>query len=153
MFQRMIEDFKEQTGSAVRLGSLAAAAAGAMFITTSFLCAAAFVVVLDKYGLVQACLSGAALFFIVAMIAVASYMARKNQIKARADQRAAERAKDAARSALHSSLADPVVVATGLQVIRAIGFKRLIPLLAIGGLALGFLVSRNSSAAAEEPAE
>lgn len=152
MFQRMIEDVKEQTGSALRLGSLAAAAAIALFITTSFLCAAAFVVVLDRYGLMQACLAGAALFFVVAMIAAGSYMVRKNQIEARAEKRAAERAKDAARSALHSSLADPMVVATGLQVIRAIGIKRLLPILAVGGLALGFLVSRNSSAA-EEPAE
>jgi hypothetical protein len=152
MFQRMIEDFKEQTGSALRQGSLAAAAAGALFITTVFLCAAAFVVVLERYGLIQACLAGAALFFIVAMIAAGSYMVRKNQIEALAEKRAAERAKNAARSAFHSSLADPMVVATGLQVIRAIGIKRLIPILAVGGLALGFLVSRNSGAA-EEPAE
>jgi len=152
MFQRIIDDVKEQTGSALRLGSLAAAAAGALFITTAFLCAAAFVVVLERYGLMQACLAGAALFFIVAMIAAGSYMARKRQIEARAEKRAAERAKDAARSALHSSLADPMVVATGLQVIRAIGIKRLLPILAVGGLALGFLVSRNHSAA-EEPAE
>jgi hypothetical protein len=152
MFQRMIEDLKEQTGSALRQSSLAAAAAVALFITTSFLCAAAFVVVLDRYGLMQACLAGAALFFVVAMIAAGSYMVRKNQIQARAEKRAAERAKDTARSALHSSLADPMVVATGLQVIRAIGIKRLIPILAVGGLALGLLASRHSSAA-EEPAE
>jgi hypothetical protein len=146
MFQRMIEDFKDQAGSALRLTSLAAAAGIAMFITTCFLCAAAFVVVLEKYGLTQACLAGAALFFVVTLIAAGSYMARKNQIKALAEKRAAERAKESARSALHSSLSDPMVVATGLQVIRAIGIKRLIPILAVGGLALGgFLASRHSS--------
>ena len=148
MFQRMIDDFKEQTGSALRQSSLAAAAALSLFITTSFLCAAAFVVVLEKYGLMQACLAGAALFFIVTMIAAGSYMVRKHQIEVRAR----ERAKDAARSALHNSLADPMVVATGLQVIRAIGIKRLIPILAVGGLALGFLASRHT-AGDEAPAE
>jgi hypothetical protein len=152
MFQRIIDDFKEQTGSALRQSSLAAAAALALFITTSFLCAAAFVVVLEKYGLMQACLAGAALFFVVSMIAAGSYMVRKHQIEVRARERAKERAKDAARSALHSSLADPMVVATGLQVIRAIGIKRLIPILAVGGLALGFLASRHT-AADEAPAE
>src|SRR4051812_7665695 len=152
MFQRMIDDFKEQTGSALRQSSLAAMAAFALFITTSFLCAAAFVVVLEKYGLTQACLAGAALFFIVTMIAASSYMVRKRQLEARARERAKERAKDAARSALQSSLADPRVVATGPQVIRAIGVKRLIPILAIGGLALGFLASRHT-AADEAPAE
>ena len=148
MFQRLIDDFKEQTGSALRQSSLAAAAALALFVTTSFLCAAAFVVVLEKYGLTQACLAGAALFFIVAMIAAGSYMVNKHRIEARAR----ERAKEAARSALHAGLTDPMVVATGLQVIRAIGIKRLIPILAVGGLALGLLASRHT-AADQTPAE
>jgi len=143
----MIDDFKEQTGSALRQSSLAAAAALALFITTSFLCAAAFVVVLERYGLMQACLAGAALFFIVTMIAAGSYMVRKHQIEARAKERAKE-----ARSALHVGLTDPMIVATGLQVIRAIGIKRLIPILAVGGLALGFLASRHT-AADQTPAE
>ena len=56
----MIDDFKECTGTAVRLTSLAGAAALALFVTMSFLCAAAFVYVLQNYGLVQACLTGAA---------------------------------------------------------------------------------------------
>ena len=137
MFQRIIDDFKETTAAALRLTSLAAAAAVALFIAISFLCAAAFVDVLNSYGLVQACLAGAAVFFVVTLIAVGCYMARKKQVEA-------ARAKEAAKSAMHTALADPMVVAVGLQVIRAIGVKRLIPLLAVGGLALGFLVSRQN---------
>ena len=60
MFGRMIDDFKECTGTALRLTSLAAAAAFALLVTTSFLCAALFVFVLQKYGPVEACLAGAA---------------------------------------------------------------------------------------------
>ncbi len=137
MFQRLIDDFKASTGTAVRQTSLAAIAGLALFITTAFLCAAAFVVVLDRYGLVQACLAGAGLFFIVAMIAALSYIVRKRQIEARAAQRA--------KSAAHSLLADPVLVATGLQIVRAIGVKRLIPILAVGGLALGILAARGQA--------
>jgi fatty acid desaturase len=148
MFARMIDDFKESTGSALRLTSLAAAAALALFVTTCFICAAAFVLVLDKYGLVQACLAGAAIFFVVTLIAAFSYIARKKQIEKQAKARAAE----AARSAVHTALADPMLVATGIQVIRAIGVKKLIPILAVGGLALGFLASRNS-VGGETPAE
>jgi predicted transporter len=136
MIQRIIDDFKETTGAALRLTSLAAAAAVALFITISFLCAAAFVVVLDAYGLVQACLSGAALFFVVTLIAAGIYIARKKQVEARA--------KTATKSAMHTALADPMVIAMGLQVIRSVGIKRLIPLLAVGGLALGFLASRQN---------
>jgi len=148
MFGHMIDDFKESTGSALRLTSLAAAAALALFVTTSFLCAAVFVAVLDKYGLVQACLAGAAVFFVVTIMAAGSYMVRKRQIEKRLEARAAA----AAKSAVHSALADPMLMAVGLQVIRAIGVKKLIPILAVGGLALGFLVSRgvpNDEAPAE----
>jgi len=144
MFQRLADDLKDSTGTALRLTSLAAAAALALFITTSFLCAAAFVFMLQRYGLVEACLTGAGVFFIVAVIAAGCYMARKNQVKARAAE--------TAKSAVQTALADPMLVAAGIQVIRAIGVKKLIPILAVGGLALGLLASRNSSPD-ETPAE
>ena len=38
-----------------------------------------------------------------------------------------------------------MLVAAGLQVVRAIGIKKLIPILAVGGLALGFLASRGNA--------
>ena len=81
MFQRLIDDFKDSTGNALRLTSLAAAAAMALLVTTAFLCAAAFVFVLQKYGPVEACLTGAAIFFVVTLIAAGSYMVRKKQIE------------------------------------------------------------------------
>jgi len=140
MFQRMINDFKDSTATALRLTSLAAAVAVALFIATSFLCAAAFVFVYQRYGLVEACLTGAGVFFAVALIAATWYIARKKQVEARA-----ARAAETARSAAQTALADPMVVAAGLQLIRAIGVKRLIPILAVGGLVLGFLASRNGS--------
>jgi hypothetical protein len=145
MFQRIIDDFRDRTGSALKLTSFAAAAAIALFITISFLCAAVFVVVLDRYGLMQACLAGAGIFFVVAMIALVCYAVRKRQLEARA----AERAKSAVRSAL----ADPMVVAVGLQLVRAIGVRKLIPILAVGGLALGLLASSNSTTTDQAPAE
>jgi hypothetical protein len=144
MFARMIDDFKQQTGTALRLTSLAAAVAVALFITTCFLCAAAFVFVLEKYGLIQACLAGAAIFFVVTLIAAGCYMVRKSQINARVE--------DTAKSAMQTALADPMLVAAGIQVIRAIGIKKLIPILAVGGLALGLLASR-SAASDQAPAE
>src|SRR5215218_1818658 len=139
MLGRMIDDFRESTGSALRLTSLAAAAALALLVTTSFLCAALFVAVLQKYGPIEACLTGAAVFFVVTLIAAGSYMARKRSIAARAEE-AAKEAAHSAKSAAQSMLADPMLLAAGLQVVRAIGVKKLIPLLAVGGLALGFMM-------------
>jgi hypothetical protein len=151
MFARMIDDFKNSTGAALRLTSLAAAVALALFVTTSFLCAAAFVFVLQKYGLIEACLAGAGVFFVVTVIAAGCYMLRKNQLRARAAE-AKARAAETARSAVQTALADPMLVAAGIQAIRAIGIKKLIPILAVGGLALGLLISRGSSGD-EAPAE
>jgi len=144
MFQRIVDDFKESTGTALRLTSLAAAAAIALFVTTAFLCAAVFILVLDRYGPVEACFSGAAIFFAVTLIAAGSYTLRKRQIK--------QRTQAAAKSAAQTMLADPMVMAAALQLIRTVGIKKLIPLVAVGGLALGLMASR-SHAADQAPAE
>jgi hypothetical protein len=145
MFQRFIDDIKLSIGTGVRQTSLAAMAAVALFITTSFLCAAAFVAVLNRYGPIEACLAGAGVFFIVTLIAAGTYMVRKRQVE--------RQAKERAKSAAKTMLADPMVMAAGLQVVRAIGVKRLIPLLAVGGLALGLMAGRNATAGDQTPAE
>ena len=49
---------------------------------------------------------------------------------------------------------DPMLIASALPIIRAIGLKKVIPILAIGALAMGFLAARGSGAdAAEDEAE
>jgi ABC-type transport system involved in multi-copper enzyme maturation permease subunit len=151
MFQRIIDGISASTGTTVRLTSLAAGAAFALFITTCFLCAAAFISVLNKYGPVQACLAGAGVFFLLTLAAAVSYWAYKRELRKQAEI-AAERA---ARSAASSMLADPMLLATGLQIVRAIGVKRLLPILAIGGVALGIMASRAgmSDDVSAEPAE
>jgi hypothetical protein len=135
MFGRMIDDIKASTGNTVRLTSLAGAVALALFITLAFLCAAAFVYMFQQYGPIEACLTGAGIFLVVAVIAGICYSVRKERVETRATE--------TAKSPGQNPLADPMLVAAGLQVIRAIGIKKLIPILALGGLALGYLASRN----------
>jgi uncharacterized membrane protein YqjE len=144
MIQRFIDDLKDSTGNAVRLSSLMAAMAAMLFIALSFGVAAIFVYVLQTEGLIYACLAGAAIFVIAALLAAGAYVYQKRQAEARAAE--------AAKSTAHSVLSDPMVMAVGLQVVRAIGIKRLIPILAVGGLALGFLAARrNDDTDAGEP--
>ena len=147
MLQRLINDVKDSAGSALRLTSLAGAAAFALFITIAFLCAAGFVYVLQHYGPVEACLAGAALFFVVTLIAIGVYVGRKREMQRRAAR--------AAKATAASAFADPVMIATGLQIVRAIGVKRLLPILAIGGVALGIMASRAGAGeeTSAEPAE
>ena len=144
MLQRFIDDFRTSTGTALRQTSLAAMAAICLFITTAFLCAAAFIAVLNRYGPVEACFAGAAIFFICTLIAAVIYLVRKRQIEARAAARA--------KAAANNLLADPALLATGIQLVRLVGVKRLVPILAIGGLALGLMAAR-SQAGDQAPAE
>src|SRR3569623_192054 len=151
MFHRIIDSVSASTGTTVRLTSRAAGAAFALLIPTCFLCAAAFISVLQSYGPVQACLAGAGIFFLLTLTAAGTYWGYKREMQKRA-RIAAERA---AKSAASSMLADPMLVATGLQIARAIGIKRLLPILAIGGVALGIMASRAGvpDETSAEPAE
>ena len=147
MLERMVAGLKESTGHTIRLTSLALIAGAGLFVTTSFLCAAAFVAVFERHGLVAACLTGAAIFFVVTLIAVLIYTVGK-----RSRTTNAARPAEAARGAAQSLLADPMLLASGLQLVRVIGVKRLIPILAIGGIALG-LLARGQMADNPDPAE
>jgi hypothetical protein len=143
MFQRIIDDVRAATGAALQQTSLAAMAAICLFIATAFLCAAAFVAVLNRYGPIEACLTGAAIFLVMTLVAAGTYLVRKRQIEARAAARA---------KAANSLLADPALIVTGIQIVRALGVKRLIPILAVGGLALGLMAGRGH-AGDQAPAE
>jgi hypothetical protein len=48
-----------------------------------------------------------------------------------------------------------MLLASGLQLVRALGIKRLVPILAVAGLVLGIMASRGQAGdeAAAEPAE
>ena len=81
---------------------------------------------------------------IVTLIAAGCYAVRRRRIEAAARARA--------KAAARNPLSDPLVVATGLEIVRAIGVKRLIPLLAVGGLALGLMAGRGTPAD-QAPAE
>jgi uncharacterized membrane protein YqjE len=151
MLQQLIDNFRAGTANAVRLTSLAAVAALALLVSLLFLCAAAFVLIMQRYGVIEACLAEASLFLVVALIGGAFYLTQKRQaaIRALARQREAElraaedaqRAAETAQSTLQSVLTDPVLLAAGLQMMRSVGAKRLVPILTVAGIAIGFLVA------------
>ena len=152
MFQRIIDDFKDDTGTAFRMTTLAAMAGLALFITIAFLSAAAFVVVLRQFGLIEALSAVAGIFLLIAVIFYAVYAYKRRQMKQRAETAAREAARHA-KSAASSLLADPMLLATGLQLVRTMGVKRLIPLLAVAGAALGYFASRGDQDEDEDSGE
>lgn len=137
MFERLVDDLKDSTGIALRMTSLAAAAGVSLFICTSFLCAAAVVFVQSKYGPVWACLTGAAIYAVTTALAAGIYIYRKYQIK--------QRPVGKTKTFVQNALADPVILATGLQIVKTIGIKRMLPILAVGGLAFGLMAKRSDS--------
>lgn len=124
---------KGSAGAVVRNASLLALAALSLLVTVSFLCAAVFIVVLQHFGAVLACLCLAGIFCLIALLTVACYV----QLKRR--KRAAP-----PLSGLAVAMADPTIAAVGVRIVRTVGVKRLLPLLAIGGIVLGLMMQRRS---------
>jgi hypothetical protein len=143
MLKNFIDGLKDSTGIALRMMSLIAAVAILLFVTSSFLCAAAFVFVLQRSGLVFACLTGAGIFFVITLITAGCYLYAKRQ----SNRRPAE----AAKSAFATAMSDPMMLATGLQIVSAVGVKRMLPLLAVGAVAFGLMAQRKSPA--DNPAQ
>ena len=108
-------------------------------LATGFLCAAIFVVVLQRYGLAEACLAGAAVFLILTLITALAYMLYTRQTR--------REVAEVEKSAIAAALSDPAMIAVVIQVARAIGLKRLVPLLAIAGVAAGLSAHRRRDGA------
>ncbi len=128
MFEKVYNRLKREARSALVLFALAAAGLCAAAIALGFVCAAAFIFALNRLGLVGACLIGAAVFLVATLILVAVYAA----LAARRRREELARAADARSS---SALADPRLVLLGLQIVQAVGVKRLLPILALGAAA------------------
>lgn len=149
MLQRLVDDFRAGAGSAARLTAFAAVIAVSLFVTMGFLAAAAFLFVLPREGAVAACFAGGAVYVVIALLAGLGYALRKRQEQQRQLELAAREAAQSSKSTASTLLSDPAVLAIGLQAVRAIGVRRLIPLLAIGGVALGLLASQRERRGSE----
>lgn len=146
MLKGIIDDLKNSTGNSLRMTSLMALAGFAGFVALCFLSAAAFIAVMQRYGVIKACLTIAGIFVLIAAIFAQVYATKQK----RARERAAAAARAAARAAANAPLIDPMMVATGIQIARTLGLKKVIPLLALVGVALGYMANRNSAASDDD---
>ncbi len=127
MLERLIGDWREATAAEIRLIAVAVAAAGAATASLGLACAAVFVAVTNRFGVVNAWLTVAAVFLAVTLALLALFVALR---------RRAQRAASMAKARNRSRIADPLVVATGLQLVQAVGVKRALTLMAIVGGAM-----------------
>ncbi|MGM4916726.1 hypothetical protein [Tardiphaga sp. 813_E8_N1_3] len=149
MLKGIIDDLKNSTGNSLRMTSLMAMAGFAGFVALCFLCAAAFIAVMQRYGLIEACLTIAGIFVVIAAIFAQVYATKQKQAR----QRAAAAARAAARAAANAPLIDPMLLATGIQIARTLGLKKVVPLLALAGVALGYMANRSSAATDDDTNE
>ena len=140
MLQKYIDDLKSSTGEGLRMTSLLMLAGVTGLLAVGFGCAAVFIAMLQTYGAIAACLTTAGIFLVIAGIIAQIYVSKQK----RARERAAAAARAAARAAASAPLIDPMIVATGIQVARAVGLKKLVPLLALVGVAVGYMANRNA---------
>jgi hypothetical protein len=133
MFHSLGDQLKSRVGGTFRTASLLALVAFSCLVMVSFLCAAVFIVVLQNFGAVLACLAVAGIFLVIALSAAACNV----QLKRR-------KRPTPALSGLATAMSDPTIAAAGVQIVRTVGVKRLLPLLAIGGIAFGLLAQRKA---------
>jgi hypothetical protein len=98
-------------------------------VTLGFFIFAAFIALAERYGPLMAALVLGGLFLLITIVAVICCLS--SQRRTIADAKLAL----AARS--HAPWLDPKLLGAGLQIGRAVGWRRLVPLAAVGVLAAG----------------
>lgn len=136
MIAGLFDDLKRRVDGALKIavaGSVAAAAA-----TAAFFCLAVvlFLWTQEHYGTMQAWLALAGLFAAVAAICGIVVLA----IRRRAPPPRAQARETPAFSRL---LQDPAVLLTGVQLVRGLGLRGVLPLILLAVVAGGVLTSRN----------
>jgi hypothetical protein len=136
MLERLIGDWRQATLTEIRLIAIAAAAGVAAMVAVTLGCAALFTAVMERYGVVDACLAIAVVFLAVTLALIALYAVLR---------RRAAHAAALAKAQRPSLLTDPLVVSSGLQLVQAVGLKRSLTLLAIAGGAALALASKPAA--------
>lgn len=143
MFERLLAPLARWRGEAansLRLMAIATVCVLTAGVAFAFLCAAGFIAALDAYGPIYACLILAGAFLVGALVLLTLHAALAARWRRIAEEEAA-RARAEAQAA--SPLADPRLILTALQIAQAVGFRRLVPLVAVGAAA--FVLARSAS--------
>jgi hypothetical protein len=120
---------KVKTGLSSSVIAWASVAAVGGAVTFGFLVLTAFIWLADRYTPLSAALILGAFFLLVTIIALIASLV--------AHGRTVERARQELTVRTPAPWLDPRYLTVGLQVVRAIGARRLIPLVAVGLLAAG----------------
>jgi hypothetical protein len=137
----LIVKSKTGLGSGVLVWALIAGLGGAA--TVGFFIFASFIALAERYGPLTAALALGGLFLLITIIALICCLSSQRRTVASAKLALAARSR--------APWLDPKLLGAGLQIGRALGWRRLVPLAAVGFLAAGLAkewLGRNHTAGA-----
>jgi heme/copper-type cytochrome/quinol oxidase subunit 2 len=120
-----------------------------LFFALAFLSWAACVQLAEYYGAAIAGVIVGGVYFVIAAAVLVRLLIVRRRILAEAQAQA--QAQLAAKASAPAWPIDPAMITIGLQIGRAIGWRRVVPLAALGLLAFGLASSRSHPA--DHPAE
>jgi len=154
----MIDDFKvrlDLTLKAMIAGAIAGFAGVAAFICGIVVL---FLWVMQTYGTLQAWGAVTALFGVIALFALIALLSsgrKRRELALLAEQRAAKAEAERKKNE-PEWWQNPAMLLTGLQIARTLGIKGLVPIVAVGAVAAGYFLTRQSAEGPESeipPAE
>jgi hypothetical protein len=148
VFSGLIDDFKlrlDLTLRAMIAGAIVAFAGVAAF---ACLLGALFVWTLQTYGAIHAWAVLGSVFLLIALLALIPLLTsgRRRRALMREAEARALKAEAEKKNAQGSWWQDPAMLVTGLQIVRMIGIKKMLPVLAVGAVIAGVAMSRQSGA-------
>lgn len=150
MFGSLFDDLKFKVDGMLRLAAAGAIAATAGIVAFFCFAIALFLWVQQTYGTLEAWLALATLFLAIA-IAGGIVMA---VIRRRPAMRREPKPREAP-SSISKLLQEPAILLTGLQIVRVLGVRGILPIVLLGAVAGGLMMNRNghSTEAQHERAE
>jgi hypothetical protein len=153
VFGSLIDDLKSKVDGMLKLAVAGAVIAAAM--VAAFMCftVALFLWMQQNYGALEAWMAVGALFAVVAALGGIFLLV----VRRRNHKPARERAQEP--SPVARLLQEPAVLLTGLQLVRMVGGRGLLPIILLGAVAGGLMMNRNGHTAshhratAEHPSE
>lgn len=152
MLGSLLDDLKAKVDGALKFAVIGVIAVGAALVAFLCLIVVLFLWMQQSYGTLEAWTALAVLFAVLATGALAAMLALRRRRRLFMEQR---RRREPA-SPVARALQEPAILLAGLQVLRMLGARGVLPLLILGAVAGGVMLNRNGHshrepAAAESP--
>ena len=143
MFGSVFDDLKYKVDGMLRLAVAGMIAAMAGIVAFFCFAVALFLWMQQEYGTLEAWLALASLFLAVAIVCgiVMIWIRRRPAMR-----REPPKPREATTSPTMKLLQEPAVLLTGLQIVRTLGVRGMLPIILLGAIAGGFLLNRNGHA-------